>query len=229
MDVGLIAEMIAGRYSGFPEPLEDAVTEHALAKTSASKYGADDIRIHSESRNLTEEVHLAGLRGLSLPDDSDWGYTGNWKPDDILAVKALTGVAPPLPPQGEREELDPTTELLGYYPIEVKATSRGNRVRLTENQHETLATVHEEVDGAHPVMVLVDISGLPESAEIVVDIYEESVWADGQKSKTIFLQRENPALPAKGERSDAQSEPRLSRAGVNRVSSGEKLSCYCWS
>jgi hypothetical protein len=81
--------------------------------------------------------------------------------------------------------LDPTTDLLAYYAVEVKAVSSGNRVRLTENQQEMLAIVSEEVERVFPIIVMVDVGGLPESAEVVVDIYEESVWADGQMSKTI--------------------------------------------
>jgi len=88
-------------------------------------------------------------------------------------------------PSGSGEELDPTTDLLAYYAVEVKAVSSGDRVRLTENQQEMLATVSEEVERVHPVIVMVDVGGLPESAEVVVDIYEESVWADGQMSKTV--------------------------------------------
>ena len=185
MDVGLIAEMIAGRYGGFPEPLEEAITAHATDRFEGEEYSREDIRIHSKSRNLTEEVHLGVLEGITLPEGGDWGYSQGWIPDDILVVKAPTPVEGAPSPLHSREELDPTTGLLAYYAMEVKAVSSGNRVRLTENQQEMLATVSEEVERVHPVIVMVDVGGLPESAEVVVDIYEESVWADGQMSKTV--------------------------------------------
>lgn len=185
MDVGLIAEMIAGRYGGFPEPLEEAITAHAIDRSESEEYSRDDIRIHSKSRNLTKEVHLGVLEGVTLPEDGDWGYSQGWIPDDILVVKALTPVEGTPSPLRSRGELDPTTDLLAYYAVEVKAVSSGNRVRLTENQQEMLATVSEEVERVHPVIVMVDVGGLPESAEVVVDIYEESVWTDGQMSKTV--------------------------------------------
>jgi len=185
MDVGLIAEMIAGRYGGFPEPLTEAITAHATDRPEGEEYSEDDIRIHSKSRNLTEEVHLGVLEGVTLPEDGDWGYSQGWIPDDILVVKALTPVEGMPSPSGSREELDPTTDLLAYYAVEVKAVSSGDRVRLTENQQEMLATVSEQVERVHPVIVMVDVGGLPESAEVVVDIYEVSVWADGQMSKTV--------------------------------------------
>ena len=185
MDVGLIAEMIAGRYGGFPEPLTEAITAHATDRPEGEEYSEDDIRIHSKSRNLTEEVHLGVLEGVVLPEDGDWGYSQGWIPDDILVVRALTPVEGTPSPSGSKEELDPTTDLLAYYAVEVKAVSSGDRVRLTENQQEMLATVSEGVERVHPVIVMVDVGGLPESAEVVVDIYEESVWADGQISKTV--------------------------------------------
>ncbi len=185
MDVGLIAEMIAGRYSGFPEPLEEAITAHATSRSGGEEYSEDDIRIHSKSRNLTEEVHLGLLEEVTLPEDGDWGYSQGWIPDDILVVEALTPVEGTPSPRGSKEDLDPTTDLLAYYAVEVKAVSSGDRVRLTENQQEMLATVSDEVERVHPVLVMVDVGGLPESAEVVVDIYEESVWADGQMSKTV--------------------------------------------
>jgi len=185
MDVGLIAEMIAGRYGGFPEPLEEAITTHVMGQTEGKEYSRDDIRIHSKSRNLTEEVHLGILEGVTLPEDGDWGYSQGWIPDDILMVQALTPVEGTPAPSHSREEVDPTTDLLAYYAVEVKAVSSGNRVRLTENQQESLATVSKEVERVHPVIVIVDVAGLPDSAEVEVDIYEESVWADGQMSKTV--------------------------------------------
>jgi len=185
MDIGLIAEMIAGRYGGFPELLEEAITEHAIDRYEGEEYSRDDIRIHSKSRNLTKEVHLGALEGVTLPEDGDWGYSRGWIPDDLLVVKALTPMEGTPSPLRSREELDPTTDLLAYYAVEVKAVSSGDRVRLTENQQEILAIVSEEVERVHPVIVMVDIGGLPESAEVVVDIYEESVWADGQMSKTV--------------------------------------------
>lgn len=185
MDVGLIAEMIAGRYGGFPKPLEEAITAHATNRSGDEDYNKDDIRIHSKSRNLTEEVHLGGLEGVTLPEDGDWGYSRGWIPDDILVAKTVTPLEDRPRPLHSREELDPTTELLAYYAVEVKAVSSGNRVRLTENQQEMLATVSEEVEGVYPIIVMVDVSGLPQSAEVLVDIYEESVWADGQMSKTV--------------------------------------------
>lgn len=183
--MGLIAEMIAGRYGGFPEPLEEAITTHVMGQTEGKEYSRDDIRIHSKSRNLTEEVHLGILEGVTLPEDGDWGYSQGWIPDDILMVQALTPVEGTPAPSHSREEVDPTTDLLAYYAVEVKAVSSGNRVRLTENQQESLATVSKEVERVHPVIVIVDVAGLPDSAEVEVDIYEESVWADGQMSKTV--------------------------------------------
>ena len=71
MDMGLIAEMIAGRYGGFPEPLEEAITTHDVDWPEGEEYSRDDIRIHSKSRNLTEEVHLGVLEGVTLPEDGD--------------------------------------------------------------------------------------------------------------------------------------------------------------
>ena len=185
MDVGLIAEMIAGRYGGFPEPLEEAITAHAIDRSEGEEYSRDDVRIHSKSRSLTKEARLGVLESVTLPEDGDWGYSQGWIPDDILVAKALTPVRDTSGPSRSREKLDPTTDLLAYYAVEVKAVSRGNRVRLTENQQEMLSTVSEEVEGVHPIIVMVDVGGLPESAEVVVDIYEESVWADGQMSKTV--------------------------------------------
>ncbi|WP_323192792.1 hypothetical protein [Halostella sp. PRR32] len=185
MDVGLIAEMIAGRHGGFPEPLEETITAHATDQPENEEYSKDDIRIHSKSRSLTKETHLGVLEGVTLPEDGDWGYSQGWIPDDILVAKALTPVEGAPSPSRSREGLDPTTDLLAYYAVEVKAVSSGNRVRLTENQQEMLAIVSEEVEQVYPIIVMVDVGGLPESAEVVVDIYEESVWADGQMSKTI--------------------------------------------
>lgn len=87
---------------------------------------------------------------------------------------------------GSREGLDPKTDLLTYYAVEVKAVSSVDRVRFTESQQEMLAIVSEEVERVHPVILMVDVGGLSESAEVIVDIYEESVWADGQMSKTAY-------------------------------------------
>jgi hypothetical protein len=185
MDVGLIAEMIAGRYGGFPDPLTEALTAHSIDRSERDTYSRDDVRIRSKSRNLTQEVHLGVLEGVTLPEGGDWGYSQGWIPDDILVVEAPTSVEGGQSPSRSGERRDSTTELLGYYAVEVKAVASGNRVRLTKNQREMMATVSEEVDRVHPVIVIVDVGGLPESVEVGVDIYAESVWADGQLSKTV--------------------------------------------
>lgn len=48
-----------------------------------------------------------------------------------------------------------------------------------------MGIVDDTLDHVHPVVVIVDLGGLPESVEISADIYQESVWADGQMSKTV--------------------------------------------
>jgi len=184
MDVGLIAEMIAGRSGGFPEELLKVITGHVIDQYETEEYSRDDIRIHSKSRNLTKEVRLEALEGVTLPEYGDWGYSKGWIPDDILVAQAVTPMHKPNPLRSQ-EGLDPTTDSLAYYAVEVKGVSRGDRVRLTENQQEMLSIVSEQVEHVHPVIVTVDVGDLPESAEVIVDLYYESVWADGQISKSV--------------------------------------------
>lgn len=184
MDVGLIAQMIAGRYGGFPDCLREAIEEHAIEQTQWEKHSTEDVRLFSESRGLTKETPLGVLEGVSLPEDGEWGYSRGWDPDDILLAKVLTQSETgggPFPTEG----IDSTTTRLAYYAVEVKAVSEGDRVRLTENQQEMLQVVSEEVEHVHPVIVMVDVGNLPESAEVTVDLYENSVWAEGQMSKTV--------------------------------------------
>lgn len=72
-----------------------------------------------------------------------------------------------------------------HYAIEVKSVASGDRVRLTENQREMMATVNDTFDHVHPVVVILDLGGLPETVGISVELYQESVWSDGQLSKTV--------------------------------------------
>ncbi|WP_042662916.1 hypothetical protein [Haloferax sp. ATB1] len=127
------------------------------------------------------------LNGVEVPDEGSWGYSSGWIPDDIVAARC------PLPDKGSTES-DTNSSRGGqrskqfgrvYYAIEVKSVASGNRVRLTENQREMMATVNDTFDHVHPVVVIIDLGGFPESVEITVEMYQESVWADRQASKTI--------------------------------------------
>jgi hypothetical protein len=185
MDVGLIAQMIAGRYSGFPDCLREAIEEHAIEQTQWEEYSTEDVTLFSKSQGLTQETPLGVLEGVSLPKDGDWGYSRGWDPDDLLVAQAPTQTETVEKSSFAEEQLDPTITRFGYYAVEVKAVSKGDRVRLTENQQEMLQVVSEEVEHVHPVIVMVDVENLPESAEVTVDLYENSVWAEGQMSKTV--------------------------------------------
>ena len=62
-----------------------------------------------------------------------------------------------------------------YYSIEIKSVATGDRVRLTKNQHEMMRVVSEDVNFVHPVIVILDLEGLPDSVDVGVDVYEDSV------------------------------------------------------
>lgn len=127
------------------------------------------------------------LEDIEVPDDESWGYSSGWIPDDVIAVVARqersgnTGLSEFM--GGEVESTK--SSIRAYYAVEVKSVTSGDRVRVTENQRKKLRTISQNLDCVHPVIVIVDINGLPETAEITVDMYEESVWADGQTSKTV--------------------------------------------
>jgi hypothetical protein len=186
-DHGLLAEVLAGRYAGFPDSLENKIKAHLRETYSAPDGSWDEISLRSEDRELTGEFHFGMLEDVEIPDDGPWGYSSGWIPDDVIAAVArqrqdsMVDLSKFFDGEGESRP----GPLTVYYAIEVKAVTRGSRVRLTGNQQELLPAVSENLDHVHPVIVTVDLNGLPEAVEVDVDIFENSVWGDGQTSKTV--------------------------------------------
>lgn len=206
-DHGVLAESIVSRLAGYPELLTDIITRHTKDTYSdLIADQADEVKISPGFSGLTEQTPLTDLDGIDLPENGDWGYNKGWKPDNIIRASwkiydSDKGEYYPVAKEFENRDPNelPHLGLVGspgnsrpkkgsatvYYLIEVKTVTTGDRVRLTENQHKMMEVVSKEVDFVHPVIVILDINNLPESVEIQVDIYEESTWGTGKKSKNV--------------------------------------------
>ncbi|MGB9966313.1 hypothetical protein [Halobacterium hubeiense] len=127
------------------------------------------------------------LDDIEVPDDGSWGYSSGWVPDDVITAVARqqNDGSTDLSKFLSSEQATEAGPLKAYYAVEVKSITSGNRARLTENQQKMLPTISKNLDRVHPVVVTVDLNGLPETAEVTVNMYENSVWADGQISKTV--------------------------------------------
>lgn len=186
-DHGFLAEVLTGRYAGFPDSLEADIKTHLRETYSPRDGDWEEIKLRSEDRDLTGEFHFGMLDDVDIPDEGSWGYSSGWIPDDVIAARATENRDSTVELSNffDRNRGQGTHSVTVYYAVEVKAVTSGGRVRLTENQQELLPAISENLDRVHPVIITVDLNGLPETVEMVVDIFEESVWADGQTSKTV--------------------------------------------
>lgn len=178
-DRGRLAEAIAhGLYERPADEIVAVVKEHARERYPGLVTRAS-IKVVESAVNsyrwTDEHPHM-------FPPDI------GWRPDVVLVarlrLKLWAGDTPgpsfwrrSLPPWSYRDvgyrEVMPEYSFHVYYPVEVKS---GDKQTLTEQQAEAIPAIVEHVDHVHPLIVAIELDGLPGQYAIEVSEFSTSAW-----------------------------------------------------